>query len=236
VSTSLRLDCSTEKDIPEVSDIIQMATREQHLVLRLPRGTRNKAPRVSKHLIIANLATQLPEHSVFDSGGDRSTEWITILKHVDRQVVLAQAEYLGAAARQFRTLAHDLVDRLAEKLNLPIDAFTDKLIRAQLSEEQQSGALPGGWRFEFHGFECAFVNESTGQAVDVLLGFPNEFGVLDPYFFYRFLETTPTLKSLALTLDNGYHDAQRALEILEQQGLVQPVADARGTRSGYIAT
>lgn len=239
MSKPYRLTCRTKKDIPSFAAIRSLVTREQHLVLQFPVVRRSfifdKLCAISKRRLINSLARELPEYSVFDSGGRiGASEHVTIKAVVSKDLVLAHADVL-VAARQFRASSHELISLLAQKLGVPDEAFGDERFRFGLPQDQESGELTDSWHYSFHGFECRFRNKDTKQVLDVILGFPNEWGVLDPYFFHEFLKTTPEFEEIAVLLEDGYHDTARALDILEKQGLLRLVADRSGKRRGLAA-
>lgn len=233
MSRPYRLTCHTEANIPSLTEIQRLATREQHLVLQFP-PTRIW-PKFDKRRIINILARELPEYSVFNSGAMNGTENVTIKAVIPKEWVLAHAEVLVAAARQFRASAYKLISLLAQKLSVPIEAFGNEGFRFTLSDKQYTGELADGWLYGFHGYECRFENKYTKQVLDVKLGFHNEWGVLDAYFFHQFLQTTPGFKEIADLLENGFHDTRRALDILEAQGLLRIVVGRSGQREGRVA-
>lgn len=97
------------------------------------------------------------------------------------------------------------------------------------------GKSRGGWRFCFHGFEYRFEHERTRQVVEVQLGYADEFGVLDPYFFAEFARSTPGLEGVAGLFRDGFHDPDRALQILEERGRLHRVERSLFQGSGLVA-
>jgi hypothetical protein len=74
-----------------------------------------------------------------------------------------------------------------------------------------------------------------GQTVEVILGFPDESGVLDPFFFARFVATTKGLEGVAALFKDRFHDPRRALEVLERKGRPTRIAVQGTEDSGLIA-
>jgi hypothetical protein len=153
--------------------------------------------------------------------------------------ILAHADAILAAAVQFRCTSEDLMMRLSKKIDIPRETFYSldykPLLRRGWFSNKWKGWLDSRWRYVFHGYECGFINQTTGQDVDVVLGFPREFGVLDPYFFFRFVKTTPGLESVAALFTHGFHDPLRTFEILEQQGYLTRITDGQAGRTGLVA-
>jgi hypothetical protein len=242
-------------------------TDDQHVVLKFSLTAEGKDVTVDKRLVIQQLALQLPDFTVFDSGGKSGeSTWVTIKKVIAEQDVLSNAEEIVAAMRQFRATARDLMSRLAQQLKVPLEAFSDRSFRlryagsvklaGRLEEriEETGEDLGAGlfqrliakvlrvferktaeWEYYFHGGECQFRNTQSGQIVEVCLGFQDEFGVLDPYFFFQFVSTTPGLEGVAELFKDSFHDTLRALEILERDGHVRRIRSRSGNRAGLIA-
>lgn len=239
MSKPLRITCHTKADLPPLEEIRRLVTREQHLVLQFPATEVSLLPdkvcSFIKRRRVASLARRLPEYSVFDSGGRSGvSEWITIKSVISQELVLAHAQTLVDAARQFRKIAHEVISLLAEKFGVSAEAINERF-RFGLSDDLYSGDLSDNWHYFFHGYECRFQSERTKQVLDVKLDYPNERGVLDAYFFYEFLQTTPDFKEIADLFADGYHDTSRALDILEKKGLLRLIIDSSGKRRGRVA-
>jgi hypothetical protein len=267
VSKPLWIPCPSVDDVPSVSQLQQLVTDEQHVVLKLLVTPDDKGTAVDKPSIIQHLARQLPDFTVFDSGGKSGeSTWITIKKVIAGEDVLANAEAILAAMRLFRATARDLMGRLAQQLNVPLEVFADPYFRLrraysvklsgnlgertdQLEEESRTGPFrrllapirrvleqrTAEWEYQFHGAECQFRNTKTGQILEICLGFGDESGVLDPYFFYQFVSTTPGLEKVAKLFSDSFHDTRRALKILEQRGHLRQISSPSENRVGLIA-
>lgn len=252
MSTPWKIACKNPEEVPSVEEILRFADGKRHVVLVLTATPENKA---AKPQIIERLARALPDHRVFDSGGQISrplpprgglrrwlgllrlrainragpTTWITIIKVISQSDVLAHADLIVAAAREFRATARALMTRLAGHLGVPLEAFADPLFRMtyEPGAPQPRGDLGDGWEFWFHGFECRFTNRITGQNVEVKLGYLNEFGVLDPWFFAHYLSSTPGMEVVRALFEDDFHNPARALEVLEQHGHLTRVSGHR---------
>jgi hypothetical protein len=227
----IRRVCRSIADLPTLPAIRQLVDDDHHLVLRIDQSDGSG---FDERLVIDWLAPQLPDCTVFDSGGG-----VTFKKVIAQEDVLANADAIVAAAVQFRRTAADLMDRLSKRLCIPLEAFYSLEYRPLLSRgwfrDRWIGRLDSRWRYGFHGHQCGFRNASTGQDVEVELGFRGEFGVLDPFFFARFVATTPGLESVAALFKDGFHDPLRALEVLEQQRRLTRITDRATGRTGWFA-
>ncbi|MES2462564.1 MAG: hypothetical protein V4671_18430 [Armatimonadota bacterium] len=250
MSEPIRIHCNGPDNLPSLEHLISLTTAQNHVVLQFPSTPEMES---GKAKLIETLAKQLPGHRVFNSGvqqaknpsgtiarlwkhkgnttgtsgtsGTTGTTWITIKLVISESEVLANAEQIISAARLFRQTAHELMNHLARKLGVPLEAFADPLFRMTdvPGAPQPEGELENGWTFWFHGFECAFENRQTGQEVEVRLGFLHEFGALDPYFFARFVSTTPELQQVQQLFEDTYHDPARAFDVLEKHGYLKRI-------------
>jgi hypothetical protein len=233
MSEPVRITCRSAADVPPVAEIEKMVSEDQYLLLEFPVDS--AVDTATLDALLHQLTGAMPDHRVFDGRMMSGDYRITVKKVISTREVLKNAKDIVSAARQFRTQANRLTDGLAQHLCLPLEAFRDPLVRMQIHwEGPELGFLPNGWRFWFHGMECQFVHEDTGQTVEVKLGFYPEFGVLDPWFFKEFLETTPELASVA-ALCNDYHNTTQAFEVLEQHGYLERLTSQTAPRTGLVA-
>lgn len=223
MSEPLRIDCPAISDVPNAMKLSALATVDQHVVLKLPKSFSPS----DKLQLIAEFSRALPDHSTFDNGGDETREGITVKKVIDRDLVIANADALVAAAHAFRETATILCKRLAEKRRVP----PSELLKCRPG----SGRLSDGWKYAFHGLQCCFTHAKTKQVVDVEIAFGDEFGVLDPYFFGEFITTTPKFKPLGRLFHDLFHDCCRALDVLEEMGhLVRIKTDTPLPKDGLV--
>jgi hypothetical protein len=208
-----RISCSSADALPSPRELSARADGQSHVVLHLPPGSDAAA-------VVDGLKGKLSDElRVFVSGED----CVTIKRVISEAVVVENADAICAAAREFRRVANQLMARLVAKLNIPRAVYTtDPLLRVTLGE-RGAGWLGLSWRYGFHGMECRFKNRWSGQVVEVRLGFGDEFGVLDPYFFHIFLRTTRRLAPVAALFKDSFHDPDRAFEILERRGRLKGV-------------
>ena len=138
-----------------------------------------------------------------------------------RDEIISHADELMRAAREFTDLANDLCAQLAAKVGISTTQLS--LCGQYLPPEkrtEQIGFLTPDWRYFFHGFECGFEHRQSGQHLDVIFGFRDEFGVIEAWFWQMFIESTPRFSELSNWLALGAHDVQTAMKVLLEVGLL----------------
>ena len=129
-------------------------------------------------------------------------------------------------------LLFKLVDKLDLKLNkdFPMETFNE-LKR----DKRQIGKLEN-WRYFVHGFHCGFENTKTGQIIEVPLVFGLEFGDLDPYFFSKFIKSTPKYRPLPIDIFEDYADGARINEKMISLGKFERISSNVGNHYGIVVT
>jgi hypothetical protein len=162
-----------------------MARSGRHLVLQFPAKQQ-----LDKTPLIRRLADALPEFSVFDSGGNQGTDWVTVMPVVERATVLAHAPQIQQAVEAYIRACSTMLGEHAE------------------------GTLSAEWSSYTHGGHRRFENSETGQVIEAPLGGAPEPEKVDPFFFTLFTKSTPGLETVAGLLSHDFHDAARMLDIL----------------------
>jgi hypothetical protein len=165
MTTPIRISCESTTEVPPVEKIRAMADSEHHVVFRFPG-------RVDKLALISKLRAALPEHSVFDSGGDKTTDWVTVMPVIGKATVLAHAQEIRAAVMSY------------------VEACSTMLVK------HQEGSLSDEWSSDTHGGHRRFENSHTGQVIEAPLGGAPEPSKVDPYFFALFAKSTASLAPL----------------------------------------
>lgn len=169
--------------MPWLDEIRTMADRDHHVVLQFPRG-------VNKRDLIGKLEAALPEHSVFDSGSDTTTDRITVKPVVSTATVLAHARDIEYAVQLY------------------IEACST------MNAQFENGTLTEEWSSEWHGGDRRFKNARTGQVIEAPVAGPPTPSSIDPYFFAIFAKSTQGLEPVARLLRDDFHDAARMRDIL----------------------
>lgn len=93
-----------------------------------------------------------------------------------------------------------------------------------IQDDDAVDVLSENWIFYIHGEHCEFVNQSTGQHIEVPLTNKQMLAVLDPYFFYQFLKTSPIFNHLAIAFeDNPFNKMCAFFDVMVLQGHMKNV-------------
>lgn len=138
---------------------------------------------------------------------------INISKLITDEEIEQHQVFFEQCAKDYRILAQRLIYQLAEKLGIQFDEVFPLLTFNPLKRDNSKcrGRL-GKWFYYLHGFDCGFENTKTGQSIEVTLVHGLEFGALDPYFFTRFIKSTPEYEPLPVAIYEDYADGKRILE------------------------
>lgn len=82
------------------------------------------------------------------------------------------------------------------------------------------GILNEEWTFYLHGSHCRFDNLKNGKTVEVRYTEKPEFGCLDGFFFYNYMQTTDRFKDLASWFIDHINVCD-ALDILVDKGILK---------------
>jgi hypothetical protein len=185
VGEPLWIDCRSPAQVAPPGELAALTQSGRHVVLRFA-----SLPDSDKRLLIARLAAGLPEHSVFDSGGERERTWVTVMPVVSEARVLERRSQVLQAIEQYRRACIALV------------------------EQYQAGTLAPEWLADEHGGHCRFKSQQTGQVVEAPLREWVDPERVDPYFFAMFVRSTAWLEPVAELLSHDFHDAARVLDVV----------------------
>jgi len=224
-SEPLRLTCARLDEIPPAEELAARAVTGRHVVLHLAG-----LPREPVENLLHDLEQRLPDHSVFVSypaphGG---IDAITVYKVIDRAAVLGDLPLWLLAVREYVALADDLCVRLATAHGLKPAELLANRHRGRCAAVGRLGA----WRYHFHGFQCQFLHRD-GTVVDVNVCHGDEFGTLDPYFFSRYVRSSPARRDAAALLSDDFHDACRVFTILTRLGRLKTISAPVAGHQGY---
>lgn len=132
------------------------------------------------------LQQQFPSYHVFYF---RWLPRIVIQPSISTANVLEQITKIHYAACSFRADAERLMRMLGRKY--AVDSSTNEglvVLRTKCVGEQKKGRINAEWTYWFHGAECRFRYQRTGQVVEIVIIFKTEYGALDTFFFQQYLK------------------------------------------------
>jgi hypothetical protein len=144
------------------------------------------------------------------------------------QEIIKNKESIYLCAKAFRQDANTLMHQLAQKFDFNINdcgAWPESVYKTR---HNNKGILDVEWTFYIHGSHCRFDNIKTGQVVEIRYTEKPEFGYLDGFFFYNYMQTTARFKTLAdwfIESSNVYE----AIEVLSNEGTL-----AKTTNTKYV--
>jgi hypothetical protein len=190
MTTPIRIRCRSISEVPGDEKIRNMADSEHHVVLEFPTGLH-----VNKPPIIGRLSVAMPDHSVFDSGGNKETDWITVKPVLASLTVFKHSEEILAAITMY-----------IEACSTLLGAY-------------RTNSLSSEWSSDFHGGHCCLENAVTGQVIEVPMDGAPQPHEVDPYFFSKFVKSTPSCAAVAGLIKHDFHDAARILKLLARKNI-----------------
>jgi hypothetical protein len=95
----------------------------------------------------------------------------------------------------FEKTAFNVIGLMAEHFGLDLSSgqpFNKLLLR---SNEFWNGRFLD-WEYRFHGNSCQFVHVNTKQLLDIKVVPPGNYGAINYFYLFRFIQTTRDLKQL----------------------------------------
>jgi hypothetical protein len=87
------------------------------------------------------------------------------------------------------------------------------------TNHKNKGVLNPEWTFYLHGAHCRFENTQTGQIVEVRYTEKPEFGCLDGFFLFNYMQTTDRFTDLASWFADS-SNVYDAIKILSEYGVL----------------
>jgi hypothetical protein len=181
----IRIHCDAANIVVSPAELAALTSSGRHVVLQFLSLTPDE-----QASLISQLTAEMPDHSVFFSGGNQEYRWITVMPVVARSRVLERRGQVFQAVEKYRRACVALV------------------------EQYRAGMLPAEWLTAEHGGHCRFKNRRTGQIVEAPLRECVSSERVDPSFFAVFVRSTPGMEPIAELLIHDYHDAARILDLI----------------------
>ncbi|MGE8426977.1 MAG: DUF6896 domain-containing protein [Sphingobacterium sp.] len=213
--------------IPTV-DEIKSISREIALKIIFEGKTNKQREQVGQYLEHALSGFQVLTHTVEPE--------LNIVKLITDEEIEDQQDFFEQCAKDYRKLGEQLVFILVDKLELnlnkdfPLDTFNE------LKRDDRQIGTVAKWRYFIHGFHCGFQHLTTGQCIEVPLAFGLEFGDLDPYFFMKFILSSPDYRPLPIPLFDEYADGLRIINKMTALGKFEEIPSNVPGHTGIVVT
>lgn len=189
--------------IPTLKKIREI-TREQKLQIVFEKEVQNQRETVGQ-----NLKNELSDFQVSIHTYEPE---INIVKLISDKEIEENQAFFEQCAKDYRQLSEELLFKLVDKLYLKLNKdFPMETFNELKQDKRQIGKFED-WSYFLHGFHCGFKNNKTGQLIEVPLVYGLEFGDLDPYFFSKFIKSTPKYQPLPVAIFEDYADGVRINE------------------------
>ncbi|MES2864046.1 MAG: hypothetical protein V4666_08005 [Bacteroidota bacterium] len=112
----------------------------------------------------------------------------------------------------FENKANEMIKALSVEFNLDLNSenIFDKFITRE--NNLWKGNLKENWTYLFHGDACDFENTVTNQFLHVKINRNGNYGAIDYFYLYQFLQTTASLKPIYEVI----HSKEYFYELLEE--------------------
>ncbi|WP_212002971.1 hypothetical protein [Chitinophaga sp. HK235] len=157
---------------------------------------------------------------------------IGILPLITDREIEEHQDFFEQCALDYRTLSELLVFELGRKLAISIDR---KYPWESFGKKLGSRGVMGNWSYFLHGFHCGFEHKQTGQLIEAPLVFNDEFGDLDPYFFSRYIRSTPAYQPLPVVIFEDCLDGVRILDKMVSLGKFERISSNWPGHHGTVA-
>lgn len=221
------ISVSKLEEIPPL-ETIRAIPRTRTLKIIFKNGLKAQREQIGK-----NLKKEL---SGFQVGVHTIEPEINIAKLISDKEIADNQAFFEACAKDYRKLGKKLLFKLVDKLGLKLNEnFPLETFNNLKRDDRQTGKIKN-WKYFVHGFHCGFQHKKTRQIIEVPLVFGLEFGDLDPYFFVRFIKSTPTYHPLPVEIFEDYADGVRINEKMLSLGKFEKISSNVGNHYGIVVT
>ena len=207
-------------------ETIRAIPRERTLKLVFEKGVQNQREIVGQNLKTELVGFQVGIHTIEPE--------INIAKLITDKEIEDNQDFFEQCAKDYRQLGAELLYKLVDKLDLKLNKDFPMQTFNELKRNKRSNGKVEGWNYYVHGFHCGFVNIKTKQEIEVPLVFGQEFGDLDPYFFSKFIKSTPKYRPLPVDIFEDYADGVRINEKMISLGKFEVISSNIGNHYGIV--
>lgn len=186
-----RIKCRDIHSLPTHKVLREHLDRMSHVVLEFEN---KRWWQVREETDIESAISILREHfsncSVFHSGGDKKSEWVTIYPVVSSENIHIHKKQIIEA----------------------VDSYIARCIH--LEEQRLQEKLSDEWETFVHGGHCRYENFDTGETVEAPLEITEKPENVDPYFFAKYVKSINLFPEVASLITDDFHDTARILDVI----------------------
>lgn len=213
--------------IPTI-EIIRSIPRERTIKLVFEREVQSQREAIGQNLKSELLGFHVGIHTIEPE--------INIAKLITDKEVEDNQDFFEQCAKDYRQLGEELLHKLVNKLDLNLNKDFPMQTFNVLKRDGRSNGKVEDWNYYVHGFHCGFVNIKTMQEIEVPLVFGQEFGDLDPYFFSKFIKSTPKYIPLPVDIFEDYEDGARINDRMLSLGKFERISSNVGNQYGIVVS
>lgn len=140
---------------------------------------------------------------------------ITIRKIITNEEVVDNQLFFEQCAKEYRALVRHLMAELSKELGIEFDKdFPGRTLNPLKRDITKGQGHLGEWRYYLHGFDCGFEHEQTKQCLEASIIHGEEYGVLDPYFFSKYIKSSRQYYPLPVEIYEDYADGAKIIEVM----------------------
>jgi hypothetical protein len=207
-------------------ETIRSIPRERKIKLVFENEVQSQREAIGQNLKTELVGFQLGIHTIEPE--------INIAKLITDREIEDNQEFFEQCAKDYRQLGEELLFKLVGKLDLNLNKDFPMETFNELKRDGRSNGRVEGWNYYVHGFHCGFVNIKTKQEIEVPLVFGQEFGDLDPYFFSKFIKSTPKYRPLPVDIFEEYEDGARINERMLSLGKFERISSNVSNHYGIV--
>ena len=225
------------------TEVIQLESLDQILAIETLRAT----PRSSQLKFVFGEALQGERVSVgaflrqhlagFVIGVHLQEPVITIGKIITEEEVTANQVFFETCAKDYRALAITLMAELSTALGIEFDKdFPGRTLNPLKQDRSKGQGRLGKWHYYLHGFDCCFEHSQTKQYLEASIIHGEEYGVLDPYFFSKYIKSSKQYYPLSVEIYDEYADGKQIIEHMLRLGKFELINSNIPHRSTAVVT
>lgn len=125
--------------------------------------------------------------------------------------------FLIFAITKFEEKAHEIITLMCEHFSLDIESSHPFLKLQSRRTDLWKGKFQN-WKYRFHGDSCEFIHTETKQFLDLKTNRKGNYGAIDVFFLFQFIDSTEELKKLDPFINQN--ERQEVYNQLKSEGTV----------------